>query len=246
VLDRIAVLSDVHGNLTAFEAVLADIAARGITRVVNLGDIVGKGPRGSACVGLTRSSCEATVHGNWEAFLLDPASDLDPACRWWTDELGDDDRSWLRALPFHHDLVLSGRLVRLVHANTDDVFHRLHGEHSWDDFRDTFEPRGATAGLQAPDVVGYGDIHGTYLQGDDNRTLFNTGSVGNPLDGQTASYAVLEGVEGSGNASDPFSVAFARVTYDIEAELAVAERLGMPDLQAWSVELRTGVYRFHQ
>ncbi len=49
---RIAVLSDVHGNLTAFEAVLADIEARGITRVFNLGDVVGKGPRGSEAIAL--------------------------------------------------------------------------------------------------------------------------------------------------------------------------------------------------
>jgi predicted phosphodiesterase len=44
-LDRIALISDVHGNLTALEAVLADIASRGIERVFNLGDYVGKGPR---------------------------------------------------------------------------------------------------------------------------------------------------------------------------------------------------------
>ena len=60
-LDRVAVVSDVHGNLTAYEAVLADIDARGITRVVNLGDVVGKGPRGAACVALTQERCEATV-----------------------------------------------------------------------------------------------------------------------------------------------------------------------------------------
>ena len=46
-LDRVAIISDVHGNVTALEAVLADIQARGITRVVNLGDVIGKGPRGS-------------------------------------------------------------------------------------------------------------------------------------------------------------------------------------------------------
>ena len=43
--ERIAVLSDVHGNLTAFEAVLRDIDARGISTILNLGDVSGKGPR---------------------------------------------------------------------------------------------------------------------------------------------------------------------------------------------------------
>lgn len=45
-LERIALISDVHGNLTALEAVLDDIDARGISRIFNLGDYVGKGPRG--------------------------------------------------------------------------------------------------------------------------------------------------------------------------------------------------------
>ncbi|GAA3209284.1 metallophosphoesterase family protein [Oerskovia jenensis] len=68
-LDRIAVLSDVHGNLTALEAVLADIAARGVTHVVNLGDYVGKGPRGSAVVDRCRAACAVNVRGNWDDFL---------------------------------------------------------------------------------------------------------------------------------------------------------------------------------
>ena len=64
-LDRIAVISDVHGNVTALEAVLADIEARGITRVLNLGDVVGKGPRGAEAIKRTRDTCEVTVRGNW-------------------------------------------------------------------------------------------------------------------------------------------------------------------------------------
>jgi len=51
-LERIALISDVHGNLTALEAVLADIGRRGIGRIFNLGDYVGKGPRGQAVVDL--------------------------------------------------------------------------------------------------------------------------------------------------------------------------------------------------
>jgi len=50
-LDRLAIISDVHGNVTALQAVLADIQARGISRIVNLGDVIGKGPRGSEAFG---------------------------------------------------------------------------------------------------------------------------------------------------------------------------------------------------
>jgi imidazolonepropionase len=69
-LEQIAVISDVHGNVTALEAVLADIAARGITRIVNLGDLIGKGPRGAEAIRLCRQACEATVRGNWEAGVV--------------------------------------------------------------------------------------------------------------------------------------------------------------------------------
>ena len=117
-LDRVAVVSDVHGNLTAYQAVLADIDARGITRVVNLGDVVGKGPRGAECVRLTREREIATVQGNWEAFR---STGADGPAAWWWDQLDPDQRIWVAALPFHHDLVLSGRRVRMLHASPQGV-----------------------------------------------------------------------------------------------------------------------------
>ena len=76
VLERIALISDVHGNLTALEAVLEDIDARGITRIFNLGDYVGKGPRGREVVDLCRERCEVNLLGNWDDFLPDPDRDV--------------------------------------------------------------------------------------------------------------------------------------------------------------------------
>lgn len=70
----------------------------------------------------------------------------------------------------------------------------------------------------------------------------NVGSVGNPLDEPTPSYVILEGVAG-GEADAPFGVQFVRVPYDVEAEIAVARQLGMPEAEAWAIELRTGIYR---
>ena len=71
-MDRIALISDVHGNLTALEAVLADIDARGITRILNLGDYVGKGPRGADVIELCQDRCEVNIRGNWDDFIPDP------------------------------------------------------------------------------------------------------------------------------------------------------------------------------
>ena len=91
----------------------------------------------------------------------------------------------------------------------------------------------------------YGDIHGTYLEGDDNQTLVNVGSVGNPLDATTASYVILEGAPDSLEAA-PFGIQFVRVPFDTEQEIAIAEASGMPEAREYAIELRTGLYRGYQ
>ena len=69
---RIAIISDIHGNLVALERVLADLRTRGIDRTVCLGDVVGYGPDPKACLDLTRSACEVIVAGNHERGVLQP------------------------------------------------------------------------------------------------------------------------------------------------------------------------------
>ena len=257
-LGRIAVVSDVHGNTTAFEAVLADIEARGISRIVNLGDVVGKGPRGSAAVALARERCEVTVRGNWDTFVARHETPLWPAAQWTHDELSADDRAWLLALPNSHDLVVGGQHVRFFHASHLGEFHRVSHRHTMEDFRAMFTNTDFTGDGPSPTVVGYGDLHGTYLEVDLGLTLFNAGSVGNPLDAPGAPYVVLEGelegeldgdTSGDGDSVDTpastagVSITFVRVAYDVEAEIAVARELGMPDLDAYALELREQVYR---
>lgn len=246
-LERIALISDVHGNLTAFRAVLDDIASRGITRVYNLGDTVGKGPRGAECVELSRERCEVHVQGNWEAKLTDPeGGPLSEASRWWADRLSEEQRKWLWDLPLSHDFAISGRNVRVFHASAKSVFHRVFFDHGEAEFLGMFANTEATGGGPEPDVVGYGDIHEPYLETDlGGRTLFNVGSVGNNLDSPVPSYAIVEGVPGSTDPA-PFGVQFVQVPYDVDAEVAAAHASGMPAADYWEVELRTGTYRGDQ
>src|SRR6266480_4854865 len=89
-LERIALISDVHGNLTALEAVLEDIDARGISRIFNLGDYVGKGPRGREVIDLCRERCQANIIGNRDHFLPNPDREFDSnALAWWLAQLSD-------------------------------------------------------------------------------------------------------------------------------------------------------------
>lgn len=248
---RIAVVSDVHGNLTAYRAVLADAERRGADVVLNLGDVAGKGPRGSACVALTRERCALTVKGNWEVVLSEDARRLTrPGMQWWRSELTDEDRAWMRGLPLAHHLRLSGRLVRFVHASTDSPFTRIWRHHSQAEFDSFFEQTPLTGQGPAPDVVVYGDLHHAYSEVIGGRTLINCGSAGNPLDEDPQlSYLVLEGEDddgqdgGGGLRPVPFAYQFVRVPYDVDAEVAAARGVSMPLTEAYEVELRTGVYR---
>ncbi|GAA5203907.1 metallophosphoesterase family protein [Microbacterium jejuense] len=243
--ERIALISDVHGNLTALEAVLDDIAGRGIHRIVNLGDNAGKGPRGAAVVERVRDACEINIRGNWDDFLEGIGDDEPEEMRWWRDELSPAQRAWLRSLPLSHDLTLSGRRVRLFHASAESPHVRVHFRHTDEQFDGMFQATPMTGDGPEPTVVGYADIHDAYIESRDGRTLFNVGSVGNPLDEPTPSYVILEGVTDADGPA-PFEVRFVRVPYDVEAEIAVAERLGMPQAGVWAVELRTAVYRGRQ
>lgn len=249
-LEQIAVISDVHGNVTALEAVLADIAARGITRTVNLGDLIGKGPRGAEAIRLCLQACEATVRGNWDSFISSGEDLPFEAGRWVRRELSDGDLAWLAGLPGTHELLLSGRRVRLFHASQASEFIRVHRNHTDDEFAamftnteftGDFTAGGGPAGL-TPDVVGYGDIHRAYLKEGRGLILFSAGSVGNHLSASAAAYAIVMGAPDSAEAA-PFSVGFAQVPYDIDAELAIARQLGLPDYDAYALELREGTYR---
>ncbi|WP_454043536.1 metallophosphoesterase family protein [Cellulosimicrobium sp. Marseille-Q8652] len=241
-VERLAILSDVHGNLSALEAVLADAASRGASQVLNLGDMVGKGPRGQAVVDRCRAVCAVNVRGNWEDFLPGTPDDGLPEHVWWRDELRADQREWLGSLPLSHDLVVSGRRVRLLHATAASVHRKLFLRHTPEEFAGMFVATELTGPGPEPSVVGYGDVHDAFVLTVAGRTLFNTGSAGNPLDEPTPSYVVLEGEVGSPEPG-PFSLQVVRVPYDVEAEIAVAHAAGMPAADAWARELRTAVWR---
>lgn len=239
-MDRIALISDPHGNLQAMEAVLADIDARGISRIFNLGDLAGKGPDGAAVIDLCRDRCEVTVKGNWDVNIVE--DEVYPQNAWHRRQIGPERCDWLAALPGSFDFVLSGRNVRLFHASSTGIFHRVR----------ITDPREAHLGMFAntvftgdgpvPSIVGYGDVHTAFAINFAGRTLFNAGSVGNPLDMPVASYAVLEGEYGGGE-SAPWAVHIVRVPYDIEAAIRAGYASGMPDADAYANELRTARYR---
>ncbi|MNI02790.1 phosphodiesterase [compost metagenome] len=239
-METIAIISDIHGNVTALETVLADIRQHQISRIFCLGDLVGKGPNSDRAVDLIREHCEKVVRGNWDEFIAGE-SELE-LIKWHQALLGTERLAYLSALPFSIEFWMSGRYIRLFHASPRSVNERVQ---PWDDLElreSLFEPSELCSSQLPADVAGYGDIHGAYLQHLAGKTLFNAGSVGNPLDLTQASYVIVEGNYGSGDPA-PLNIQFVRVPYDIERAVQQAVDSQMPHLEPYIKELRTAEYR---
>ena len=243
-MDKIAIISDIHGNMTALQSVLTDIECRSISRIICLGDIIGKGPQPAQAVDLVREKCELIIRGNWEEGLkLD--TDYEGLI-WAREQLGPDMVDYLLNLPLSTEFLISGRLVRLFHASAKDINHRVTPWSSLEEREAMFANTSLTGSNctdREPDVVGYADIHQPFVENIHGKTLFNTGSVGNAADLiPQASYAIIEGVFGSEDLK-PFSLNLVRVPYNNEETIQNAIESGMPELEAFIGEVRTGRYR---
>lgn len=248
-MDKIAVISDVHGNIPALETVLADIKGRGIDLIYNLGDLVGKGPNSDVAVDMCREVCQVIVRGNWDDAAAKP--DDGTFGDWYRAQLGEARREYLRNLPNVHDFCMSGKQIRLYHASQQSEHYRVHPWKPQEVLRAMFDNTEFT-GFEhpAPDVAGYGDIHGAYMlpvdvANDQCKILFNAGSVGNPLDWPLATYVIMTGNLDSDKPGF-FSIDFVRLEYDIEKTLEQGRAVGLPDLDYYSVELRQAIYRGQQ
>ncbi len=135
---------------------------------------------------------------------------------------------------------MSGKLIRLCHASPNDLFHRVHLSTAIEERIKLFMPT-KTLNKEA-DVIGYGDIHGAHIDNFSGKTIFNVGSVGNPLEITQASYAIIEGKYKSKEES-PFTISLIRVPYNIQQAVNHAMESDMPDKQEYINELRTAVYR---
>ena len=248
-MERIALISDVHGNIPALEAVLNDIHNRSITRVFCLGDLVGKGPEPAASVDICKNVCEKITLGNWDAMLADEGyplpsypPDILQIVNWHRRQLGGNRLRYLISLPGTIEFIMSGRNVRLFHASQVGIRYRVHYKDPIEKHLAMFDNTKFTGGGATPDVVGYADIHFAFQASYGDRLLFNVGSVGNPLDKTLACYAVMQG-EYVGENGASFSVEIIRVPYDIEESLRRAHQLSMPEIKEYELELRTARYR---
>jgi diadenosine tetraphosphatase ApaH/serine/threonine PP2A family protein phosphatase len=228
---RYAVLADVHGNLEALQAVLADAAGLA-DALVCLGDVVGYGADPGACVELTAERCLVVLGGDHDlavAGRLEPAR-FGPgeraALRWTRAHVGDDQRAWLGARPAVHEL----GDATLAHApgapeewqeatSEEDGFAALTG----------FATRLGFVGHSHRPAVwssgSWGREHETgpagVAFGAGSRYLVDVGSVGQPRDGDArAAYALWD--------AGARRVTIRRVAYDVAAAVRKVLAAGLP------------------
>ncbi|WP_435099178.1 metallophosphoesterase family protein [Halarchaeum sp. P4] len=208
---RVGLISDVHANRVALEAVLDDMPA--VDALLCAGDVVGYNPWPAECVGLLRERDVPTVMGNHDRMVATgrnfggngmAKAGIEHAKR----RLGPDERAWVESLP-RERVVLDGR-VKVVHDHPRQKDHYTYPRE--------FSP----SLLEAEDVLVLGHTHVQGHEVYDEGVVVNPGSVGQPRDGDArAAYALLD--------LDELSVTERRVEYDVDAVVAAIESASLPE-----------------
>jgi protein phosphatase len=241
-MDKIALISDIHGNMPALEAVIDDISSRGIKRIMCLGDLVGKGPYPEKVVDMCREVCETVIQGNWDWVMANGDGPEFLRLPWHRARLGPERIEYLKNLPGSLDFYLSGKKVRLFHTSHKGVLERVFSNDQVADFKVMFNNTDFTGDYFMPDIVGFADIHRILHLSRQGKILFNSGSVGNAMDEPSAAYVILEGNYGDKNRGH-FTFQVVRLLYDAELAIRQARDEGMPDLEPYEIELRIAQYR---
>jgi len=231
---RLAIVSDIHGNLTALEAVIADLKTMSPDLVVHGGDLAASGPRPAEVIDRIRDLGWPGVLGNTDEMLWAPEQfdrqmnrasklrilleilfhEFTPAT---CEMLGDERVRWLRGLP--HEW--RNQDVALLHASPGDLWRAPMPDCDQQQLTATYGGMGAA-------VVVYGHIHRPYVRQVPGFVVANSGSAGTTYDGDPrAPYLLVEDHE----------VTIRRVEYDVESEVKPLLSSGYPRA-AWLSEVR--------
>ena len=226
---RIAILSDVHGNLPAFEAVIADARAAEVDAIWFLGDLVGYGAHPDECVTLAREECDVVLAGNHDLAvagvieLTDFSPSAAAAAEWTRKHASEETLEILAAL----EPARNGEQIGLYHGSPrDPIWEYVLSSSQAEDCLDEMEERVGAIGhthvalrftRQDGELIGEQTPGGTELDLGEGEWLINPGSVGQPRDRDPrAAWMLLD--------LDRWTGSWRRVEYPIdEAAKAIVE-----------------------
>lgn len=233
----IALLSDIHANVVALEAVLADMQELNVSAALCLGDTVGYGPDPAACVHLVRENTVASIMGNHEAMLIvlekmgaqEFGETVSAPLELAQKQLGEEDLEWVCALPIGIDL----DAFEVIHASLHEAadFHYIDSpETAADNFRQQKRPVSFHGHTHVPviwekspsgRIQPFAPQEKLVRLDPDRQYAINVGSVGQPRDGDPrASYALYEAADGI--------LLHRRVPYDFKAAQKRFRKAGLP------------------
>jgi predicted phosphodiesterase len=231
---RIALLSDVHGNRPAFEAVLADVDAAGPDEIWCLGDLVGYGAEPDGCVELARARCDLCLAGNHDMVvtgaidIADFSSSAAAAALWTRERIDAETLAFLEGL----EPAAPGRAIGLWHASPrDPVWEYVLSTWQAEECIAAMEPRVGAVGHSHVALYFHrtleGRVKGAPADGGMERDLsegewlLNPGGVGQPRDGDPRAAWLLLDTEG-------WSAEWRRVEYPIDEAARAIEAAGLP------------------
>ena len=260
-MDKIAIISDIHGNLEALTATLEDIEKRNVNEIICLGDIIAKGIHPKECLDLIRKKCKIVIRGNCDRHFSEEHKNPDELpeieqkrIKWNQSMINKEDREYLLNLPFSYEFYMSGSLVRVFHATPEFDNKTVLNVDKIETKYKMFLPSEKTMTQDTADVIIYGHIHHPYMDKIYNKTIINVGSVGNSydvirnpqkdsnvLETTKSNYLIIEGDYESRKYYSDISFQFIKVPYNIDKELE-EENLNI-EKENYRFELKEGRYR---
>ena len=235
---RVAIISDIHANITALEAVMADVHHQNVTSLYCLGDLVGYAPFPNEVIDRIRRDAMPTVMGNYDdgvgfdrddcgCAYRDPEERRrgDLSLQWTRKTVDSDGKAFLRSLQSEIRFEADGKRFRLVHGSPRRMNEYLFEDRPLSSFQ-------RLAATSEADVLLFGHTHKPYTKRVDGVLFVNAGSVGKPKDGDPrACYVVMD-------TSGDVDVQFRRVPYDVQK---VAGAIRGSELPAeFATDLETG------
>jgi putative phosphoesterase len=221
---RVAVVSDIHGNLRGLDACLQDLEDQGgADTIVGAGDFCMDGPRSREVLERLREVGARCIHGNTDRYITDDPDRFDDetakGIRWQREQIGAEWLEWLRALPDTLAIGDPANELLVCHANPHN-----DEEHVWPDATDAQLER-LFGGVTAT-AIAFGHLHLPYVRMWRGKLLVDVASAGLPKDGdERVNYAIL--TERSGG----WEVKLRRVPFDVRKVVRELEESGIPDVK---------------